>query len=446
MRTGSRKDRRSRAGRAGRRRLWAWVGGLGLLVGSAVPVQAQQPGAWNPCAPSPANAPAGAAAVPLVPMPSFPLGAAATPGPEAPGRPSTAQQPTTPQQPSTQPQQPSAQAQPSESLQNALAGTENAMASAGEAPGGESGGLALGGTEAATGYIDQAIPLTQFRLRFDAAYDDNRPDRAEFIYPKCGCFASNLVRTKAPGIFDPRAPGPGMPETSIDYQEISSYLEVAFSNRFSAFVELPVRFLNPEVNPDTSGLGDMNVGFKYALVACPDRYVTLQFRTYIPTGDPAEGLGTDHVSLEPALLWHQNLTNCLFLDSELRDWVPIGGTDFAGNVVRYGVGLSYLVLNRPRFRIIPVGEVVGWSVLSGKELVVPSVAAAMNPLAPGNSAVQDAAGDTIVNAKIGVRFGFGAAQDQGYLSRSDLYVGYGRALTGDVWYKDIFRVEFRLLF
>jgi hypothetical protein len=30
------------------------------------------------------------------------------------------------------------------------------------------------------------------------------------------------------------------------------------------------------------------------------------------------------------------------------------------------------------------------------------------------------------------------------LSQSDIYIGYGRALTGDVWYKDILRAELRL--
>ena len=36
--------------------------------------------------------------------------------------------------------------------------------------------------ESAVGYIDPAIPLTQFRLRFDAAYRDNRPDRFAFRF------------------------------------------------------------------------------------------------------------------------------------------------------------------------------------------------------------------------------------------------------------------------
>ena len=54
------------------------------------------------------------------------------------------------------------------------------------------------------------------------------------------------------------------------------------------------------------------------------------------------------------------------------------------------------------------------------------------------AAVVDAAGDTIVNAKVGARVGFG--------ERSDIYVGYGRALTGAVWYKDLIRAEYRISF
>jgi hypothetical protein len=97
------------------------------------------------------------------------------------------------------------------------------------------------------------------------------------------------------------------------------------------------------------------------------------------------------------------------------------------------VGLSYIVYNRPNFRIMPVVEFLGWTALSGQELT-----------AEGN--VDKARGDTILNAKFGVRFGFGELSGAGVLSNSDLYVGYGHALTGDVWYKDIVRVEFRLFF
>jgi hypothetical protein len=395
--------------------LWGLLAGAGAVVGAALPVQAQSPTPGGACAPAP-----GYVAQSLTPgAPVAAVGPQAPRAPQAPG----AQAPTPP---ATQPPTPPTTAENLENLQAAAEAPSAAPSETGSA-------LALGGASfSAAGYIDNAIPVTMFRLRFDAAYDDNRPDRAEFFYPKCGC--------------NPGGTGPLRPETRVDYQDISSYLEVAFDKRFSAFVEVPVRFLNPEQNENTAGLSDINAGFKYAFVACDDHFLTFQFRTYAPTGAGSHGLGTGHTSLEPAFLAHERLTDRLALDAELRDWVPIGGTDFEGNVVRYGVGLSYLVLNRDNFRVIPVVELVGWTVLDGKETAFASPAAALEPMVPGNSAVQDASGDTIVNAKVGVRFGFGSMQEQGFLSRSDLYVGYGRALTGDVWYKDILRVEFRLLF
>jgi hypothetical protein len=350
------------------------------------------PGVPSPAAPAPA------------PSPAAPSPAAPSPAAPSAGQPST---------PAAETAAPSAAAQAAAPESAAPSATGAAEASA-----------ALGGETFATGYIDPAIPVTQFRLRFDAAYDDNRPDRAEFFYAKCGCFGGN-------------APGPARPETRVDYQDISSYLEIAVNDRLSGFVEVPVRFLNPEQNENTTGLADMNAGVKYALLACPDHYLTFQFRTYIPTGAASHGLGTDHVSLEPAILYHQQVTSCLGLDSELRDWIPVGGTDFAGNVIRYGVGLSYLVLNNPHFSIAPVGEIVGWTVLSGLEF---------SPADPADTQPTRAAGDTIVNAKVGVRLGFGCSDDPRFLNRSDLYVGYGRALTGDVWYKDIIRAEYRLRF
>jgi hypothetical protein len=224
-------------------------------------------------------------------------------------------------------------------------------------------------------------------------------------------------------------------ETKVDYQEASAYAEVRISSNFSTFFEVPVRFINPEMNDNHTGLSDINFGFKYALINCADEVFTFQLRTYTPTGNSHEGLGTNNWNVEPALLLYKRLSDRLFFEGELRDWIPLTEDEFAGNVIRYGAGLNYLVYNTCRFRINPVVEVVGWTVLGGKEL------------AGDSGEILDAAGDTIVNAKLGVRFGFGQLDDpHGVLSRADLYVGYGRALTGEVWYKDIYRAEFRLHF
>jgi hypothetical protein len=268
-------------------------------------------------------------------------------------------------------------------------------------------------SDSSVGYIDPAIPGNVFRFRFDAAYDDRRPTRAEFLYPQGA----------------PNGPGLPEPEPRVDYQELSAYLEMAASDRFSAFVNVPVRFLNPEQNADHSGFSDLDAGFKFAFIHSPDQVATFQFRTYAPTGDAQRGLGTRHVSLEPALLLYNPLTDRLALESELRLWAPAGGTDFAGDIVRYGVGLHYDLCRAGDCTFTPVVELVGWTVLDGKESVVPPSGAAF---------VEDAAGQTIVNAKLGLRVKFG--------ERADLYGGYGRSLTGDRWYENILRLEFRLFY
>jgi hypothetical protein len=264
------------------------------------------------------------------------------------------------------------------------------------------------------GYIDSAIPASQFRLRFDAAYDNVRPNRAEFFYARGA----------------PIGPGVPRPETSIDYQDISAYLELAVNRCVSGFVEFPVRFLNPEMNDNTAGFSDMNAGFKWMLLECDDLLLTFQFRTYIPTGDASRGLGADHASLEPALLLYKPLTDRLSLEAEFRDWIPVEGTEeFAGNVIRYGVGVGYDWLHTCNCTVRPVAEFVGWTVLDGQVTI-------FDPPAPVR--VEEADGDTIVNVKVGVRVGIGCNRQ--------LYAGYGRALTGDTWYDDIWRLELRLFF
>jgi hypothetical protein len=274
----------------------------------------------------------------------------------------------------------------------------------------ESGASAKNST---VGYIDSAIPASLFRLRFDAGYDVTRPTRAEFFYAKSR----------------PLGPGLPRPEPRIDYQDLSAYLEFAATDRLSGFVELPWRFLNPELNANANGLSDMNAGFKYAFVCREDLVATFQFRTYIPTGDAGRGLGNHHVSLEPALLIYKPLTERLGVEGEFRYWVPIDGTNFAGDLLRYGLGLSYDVWKSCTLTVSPVAEFVGWTILSGQEsAVTPS----------GLVLIEKAAGDTIVNAKLGLRVRVE--------KRGDFYAGYGRSLTGDRWYENIFRLEFRLFF
>ena len=275
------------------------------------------------------------------------------------------------------------------------------------------------------GYIESAVPRSMARLRFDAGYNNNRPDRGEFFYAKCGCFRPQ-----------PGSNGPPRPERNVDYQELTTSVEVGVTQRFSAFFNIPVRFINPDVNQNAAGISDISFGGKYAVVYNECRVISLLLRFQAPSGSLSNGLGNGNWWVEPGLLYLERLSEKWQVFGEFRFQAPLGTrSDFTGNLLRYGLGTSYVVAQGRWGYIAPVVEMVGWTVLSGKEL---------NP--DLGQAVR-ASGDTIVNAKFGVRVGFGEARP-GSVSptRSDLYVGYGRALTGEVWYKDLVRVEYRLFF
>ncbi len=166
------------------------------------------------------------------------------------------------------------------------------------------------------------------------------------------------------------------------------------------------------------------------------RLLNYQIKIYCPTGDSDRGIGTGHVSIEPGLLYHNRIGDGPWsIDGELKLWVPIsdvqadpgtGLEDFAGPVVRYGLGVGYDIFeNRCRDRrLTGVAEFVGWTVIDGLKTD------------PG-ATVLDASGDTIVNGKFGLRFTSG---------RHTFYGGYAKALTGHVWYDELIRAEYGISF
>lgn len=296
-----------------------------------------------------------------------------------------------------------------------------------------------------TGYVDNAIVGTQLKIRYDAGFGIDRPDRAEFFYGKCGCFRPGLDPSAPGPVPDAPSPANRVVETRIDYLDLRLGVEYAFDRRFSWFAEVPFRMLRPEVNAKVSGLADIQTGVRFAAVASPRRYLTLQLRGYVPVGEAFRGLGTGHASLEPALLYFERVDH-LTLEMELAYWHPTSGSSaagvfvpgpsprdraglpaasdrFFGDVVRYGLGLSYA--SDSQWGLTPVVELVGWSVRGGFETV------SNNGVPRPPRIAETARGSSILNLKAGLRVG-------------PVYFGYGRALTRDVWYKHIFRIEYRV--
>jgi len=296
------------------------------------------------------------------------------------------------------------------------------------------------------GYIEDAVIASQVRIRFDAAFDDQFPDLAEFFYAKCGCYRG--LATAIPAAYDPNAPGPGLGvPNNVNYQELTFRGEYAPVSRFSAFFELPLRWLQPQgfqaVPPfpafgSSSGVGDVRFGVKLGLIASDQRSLTVQLRAFVPSGDASKGLGTNHSAFEPALLYREQVTSRFGIEGQIGDSHPIGGSagvptnssqSFAGDVFFYGIGPSYTVYEGNRVKFTPVVELVGWHVFSGF---------ATNPGGPILGAAFDVSGTNIVNLKFGARTTVG--------NHDSFYVGYGHALTNPDWYDNIVRVEYRHTF
>lgn len=282
------------------------------------------------------------------------------------------------------------------------------------------------------GYIDEAIIQSEIRVRFDAAERDDTPDRAEYFYAKCGCYRGLPPTNPA---YDPTAPGPGpgIPQY-VNFQQLYIYGELAPSHRYSLFGQLPFRWLQaqgtPQAFPSSGGISDIQVGAKLAPFESETHFLTFQFASHLPSGDPAKGLGTNHATIEPMVLYYQSLGSRASIEAQFGDTHPlssskgvpgVSGGGFAGDVLTYGVGGSYQFVQRESTRVAGVLELVGWNVQGG--MVTP----------PASTD-----GVNIVNLKIGPRISFAEHQS--------IYIGYGIALTSNTWYHEIFRTEYRYAF
>jgi hypothetical protein len=241
-----------------------------------------------------------------------------------------------------------------------------------------------------------------------------------------------MARSRAiPGVIE--AGGMRKAETSVDAQELSSYLELALCQRFSIFAEMPARFLNPDQNRNYRGFGDLSAGCKFTYCVEEHALQTFYFRVYTPTGQNERGLGTGHVSIEPGLLVFERLTPGLVLELELKDWIPIDGEISAGNILRYGAALTCDLFTLPSGHYFkPVFELRGWTVLRGRE-----TEAYPHGDPATFSVVENDDRSTIIN----LDFGFRCGGDKG-----DIYLGYERAVTGARWFKNGLRLEARWLF
>ncbi|MCA9177199.1 MAG: hypothetical protein KDB14_22070 [Planctomycetales bacterium] len=255
--------------------------------------------------------------------------------------------------------------------------------------------------------LDIAKPLPNtLRIRLDAAYDVQAPDRAEFYY--------SALR--------------GGPD-QIDYQDVRFQLELG-GERISTATEVPIRVLDPSTGLNTAGLGDMNISVKTVLVDGETWQITQLFRTFLNTGAVTHQLSTGHVSMEPGLLFRMRWTDDTYWHGQIKYRFPVGGNPVhGGQVMQVGSALSKLWYETDQVALIPTLEANSYFVLDGQQFVG-------NTVAPVD-------GDMILNLAPSLRFVVENDSDLGLL---EFGIGTSFAMTNTRWHRAMLALELRTTF
>jgi Putative MetA-pathway of phenol degradation len=262
-------------------------------------------------------------------------------------------------------------------------------------------------------YTDSARPQTQTRFRFDGGLNIQRPDRSEFIWARADG-----------GGRGPRSPGPLAGEVEIRRNVVTMYTEAATGN-LGVIVEQPYVSIAPDQNNSAAGFGDMAIGTKTLLFDCELLQIAFRFKTYIPVGNFSKGLGTGHVSLEPALIVGLKLSGDSYYQGEISEWIPIGGDPaYAGAVLHTHSSYNHVLCRLlPDVPLIGTLELNSWTFQDG---------AFTDPV---NGPFQKSSGYTYASFGPGLRLFICDKADFGFAA--------SYALTEKSWAKQLYTTEFR---
>jgi hypothetical protein len=273
-------------------------------------------------------------------------------------------------------------------------------------------------------FADYARPWTVTRIRYDNLEAMTTPDRNQFWIKQVKLARANNNRT----FTNPRA----------RLQQVYLYQEAA-GEHGSFFIEYPYRQINQNYAPTQAGFGDLNFGIKSLLFDCEMLQVAFQFRTYTPTGNALNNLGTGHFSLDPSILTSLKLGPSTYFQGQFGNWIPLAGQPvLAGGVFYWLMSLNQtLFYCTPDSPLIATLEMDGWSFEDG----------AYTHAIPAGSTSASAVGKGLIEKGGGVSyFNIGPGLRQSICNRLDI----GGAITWSTsslhWAQPWFRFEVRFLF
>jgi hypothetical protein len=260
--------------------------------------------------------------------------------------------------------------------------------------------------------IDITQTFGNFLLRADAAYNLTKPDRAEYFWARPGR-------------------GPARPESGVDYQDFHFRMENG-NNVFSLATDIPIRLLNPDVNGNNGGIGDIQLVQKTVLMNGSRWQMTQILRTVFNSGNARKGLGTGHISMEPGLLCRYKWSDLTYFHGQAELRFPIAGDPiYSGPALTWGVGVSHVWYETDTVAFIPTLEFINIWILDRQ----------VTPF-PGGLPV-DVKGDGIFNLAPGLRTAWDTGGDLGVVE-----LGFSSIFSvgSNGWYDALLRFDMRFVF
>ncbi len=196
--------------------------------------------------------------------------------------------------------------------------------------------------------IEPAQPSNNFRVRSVFGSRLQLPDRAEYFW----------------GRTVDRA-GPRRGESILDYRDLRLRLELG-SKKFATIFEVPFREVDPRINNNHAGLGDLQLITKTVFIEGDKWLLTQYFGTHFATGASRMGLGTGHVALEPGFLVRNKWSDISWLHGELKFWFPLGADpNHHGQVLKIATGMNRIWRDSDTSAVLPSLELTSYSILNG---------------------------------------------------------------------------------
>ena len=167
---------------------------------------------------------------------------------------------------------------------------------------------------------------------------------------------------------------------------------------FSLATDIPIRLLNPDVNGNNGGIGDIQLVQKTRLMDGSRWQMTQILRTIFNSGNARKGLGTGHVSMEPGLFCRYKWSELTYMHSEACSAFPSAAIRCTPARVTWGIGLSHVWYETDTVAFIPTLEFVTSGFLTasspaGRRPPVDVPGDDIFNLGPGFRMVRDTGGD-----------------------------------------------------